>query len=177
MAFGSNGAGNNAETRATPSNMEVYVRLAETAGADMDSSNGSLSVSRSGLYENLNPNVQTTHDLLLEEQPQPQQEEQPQQDDKPGRAEMEGSGRSSRGAVPPAAEVWQLREEEEYRRPAPGAGIPLRRREGMSDLWQNQGAFRSNRKSMKNMFEEVRVEAWGSGYCPAFLIQNPAVSC
>lgn len=33
---------------------------------------------------------------------------------------------------------------------------PLHRQEGMSDLWQTQGAFRSNRQSMKAMFKEVR---------------------
>ncbi|CAM9355726.1 unnamed protein product [Pylaiella littoralis] len=36
--------------------------------------------------------------------------------------------------------------------------VPLRRREGMSDVWQHQGAFRSNRKSMKSMFEEFTAE-------------------
>lgn len=52
--------------------------------------------------------------------------------------------------------------------PSPQRGeIPraLRRQGAMSDLWQPQGAFRSNQMSMKNMFEEVRERGteWRGG--------------
>lgn len=42
---------------------------------------------------------------------------------------------------------------------------PITRQGAMSDLWQHQGAFRSNQQSMKSMFEEVRLTVLRSPRC------------
>ena len=44
-------------------------------------------------------------------------------------------------------------------RPAERVARPfLRKREAMSDLWQNQSAYRANRHRMRDMFQEVSLE-------------------
>lgn len=58
---------------------------------------------------------------------------------------MERAGANSRAAP--------MRSE---RRPSGSTPAPIKRQAAMSDLWQQQGAFRSNRHSMRRMFEEVR---------------------
>lgn len=64
------------------------------------------------------------------------------------KVEMSGEG----GVEGAADEAGRQR----CRGPGP-AGIRLRRQGALSDLWQHQGAFRSNRRSMKSVFEEVGV--------------------
>lgn len=146
---------------ATPANVEVYARLAESAAAgdfDLDSSADSLSLS--GRYDSLSSS-------LKNQNPQQQQRDQPgQQVQQQGEVKSTGGGLvagSSAGFAP----IWEVQQQQQLQQaqeevptqqpPRPrGMPVPLRRREGMSDVWQHQGAFRSNRRSMKSMFEEVR---------------------
>ena len=154
---------------ATPANMEVYARLSEAAAAgefDLDSSIGS-GMSQSGR------SLKGNHE---QQQGQHQQHQQ-------GELKSAGSGlvAGSTSGFAPISEVGQQQQQQqqherqqpqqrqeekgleasgESRAPPRGRGmpppVPLRRRAAMSDVWQQQGAFRSNRKSMKSMFEEVR---------------------
>lgn len=52
-----------------------------------------------------------------------------------------------------AAAVLEKREE----RTGPPPRVTLRRQGALSDLWQHQGAFRSNRRRMKSVFQEVWI--------------------
>lgn len=171
MTFGGTADAENDQMGATPANMEVYVRLAESAAAgefDLDSSADSTSLSHSGgRYDSLSSS--------LRNHKQQQQNQQGQLQEEPNVA---GSGlvAGSSTSFAPISEVGQEQEEEEKgaeasgeRRAPPrpprerGMPVPLRRRGGMSDVWQQQGAFRSNRKSMKSMFEEVREDIFAGG--------------
>lgn len=60
------------------------------------------------------------------------------------------------------------------RGPGP-AGIKLRRQGALSDLWQHQGAFRSNRRRMKSVFQEVRV--WYDGALCSLLCVSITAEC
>lgn len=147
---------------ATPANMEVYVRLAESAAAgdfnaDLDSSAGS-SLSHSGRYDSLSSSLKN-HTQRQQDQQDPLQEEP--------KGAGNGLVAGSSTGFAPISEVGHEGTDAEAsaeRRAPPrpprerGMPAPMRRREGMSDVWQQQGAFRSNRKSMKSIFEEVRRE-------------------
>lgn len=142
---------------ATPANMEVYVRLAEANAAgefELDSSVGS-SLSHTDRFDRLGSSLKN-HER--------QGGENVEASDSSGLVTE-----SSSTGFAPISEVGQHQHQqheqrqqaagERRSRPSPGRGmppVPLRRREAMSDVWQQQGAFRSNRMSMKSMFEEVR---------------------
>ena len=154
---------------ATPANMEVYVRLAESAAAgefnaDLDSSAGS-SLSHSGRYDSLSSSLKN-HTQRQQDQQDPLQEEP--------KGAGNGLVAGSSTGFAPISEVGHEGTDAEAsaeRRAPPrpprerGMPAPLRRREGMSDVWQQQGAFRSNRKSMKSIFEEVSRERGGWRQC------------
>lgn len=168
MTFGSTGVGND-QMGATPANMEVYVCVAESAASgefdvELDSSAESSSLPRSGRYDSLSSSLK--HHKLQEQQQQKGQEQQQEELKSTGSGLVAGSNTG----FAPISEVGQQQQHEQESRKASGEGraqarppsrargvpVPLKRRQGMSDVWQQQGAFRSNRKSMKSMFEEVR---------------------
>lgn len=85
---------------------------------------------------------------------------QPQQPHRQERQPLEEhKGEGGGGEEPPSEEAAAAAAQQGQRRRRPAGTpmpAPLKKRQGMSDLWQQQGAFRTNRKSMKDMFEEVR---------------------
>lgn len=158
MTFGSTGLEND-QMEAAPANMEVYVRLSELAAAGeigIDSSaESSTTLSRRSRSDGLSSSLKN-HQLQQQQQQRSQQEGEPK---------GTRSGLVAAGSSASFAPTWKVRQVQEAasagepRPPPRGRGMPmpapLRRRQAMSDVWQHQGAFRSNRKSMKSMFEEV----------------------
>eukprot|EP00903_Cladosiphon_okamuranus_P013022 g12150.t1 len=149
---------------ATSANMEVYVRLSEANAAgefELDSSVGS-SLSQSGRFDTLGSAFKN-HEGQDHSQQRQQQGAGLEASDN-GLVTGSGTGFAPRSEVG----RWQQQQQQQQQQGAEAAGeerpsrpsppVPLRRREGMSDVWQQQGAFRSNRKSMKSMFEEFAAE-------------------
>lgn len=65
--------------------------------------------------------------------------------------------------------VGGQREERSNSRPVEFGMPPITRQGAMSDLWQHQGAFRSNQQSMKSMFEEVRLFSEARGVVKSYI--------
>ena len=160
---GSNGHGD----KSLPLNMAAYEYL-DQAGVDVLELSDTDSSARSTaqFQEKLNDTAAAAAAAASEEEEQPQRHkqtrrpQQQQQRHEPGtdaesglargtanismhQARSEGGAKEGESAYPGAPPPGQF--------PPP----PVKRQGAMSDLWQQQGAYRSNGKSMKSIFQEV----------------------
>lgn len=160
---------NTGATRAM--NMEVYVRVSEAMAAADDDAEETIDSSIEGRNLNgtsslISPPQQTAAAQHEQEQEQ-QHESEGVVDSKVFQEPVPSSGTGGIMAAEDGLQQEEEKEEEEEGQTGGAGGrsreregvmpVPLTRRKGMSDVWQHQGAFRSNRKSMKSMFEEVRT--------------------
>ena len=167
VSSSSGGGGNAQGDKSLPLNMAAYEHLTQ-AGVDvLELSDTDSSARSTAKFQEFNNTTGGGGATATQQQQPPQQtgQQQEQRRDQAGADAVKPESGLSRATPNIPMQQAQARSgggAKERASAYPGAPPsrqfpppPVKRQGAMSDLWQQQGAFRSNGKSMKSIFQEV----------------------